>query len=70
MNAEHNQVPSDLLEQATAALREAAPAGAPPAALVATTIAALESRESAPTVVIRAKRASLDIESSATAAWR
>ncbi len=29
MNAEHNQVPSDLLERATAALRNSAPATEP-----------------------------------------
>jgi hypothetical protein len=53
MSAEQNQTPSDLLERATAALRDAAPAGGPPAALVAETIASLESRATAPVAVLR-----------------
>jgi hypothetical protein len=53
MTAESNQTPIDLLEQATAALREFVSADVPPAALVAETIAALESRETAPADVTR-----------------
>ncbi len=53
MNAETNQTPIDVLDQATAALRESAPAGGPPAALVAATVAALESPDVAPAVVPR-----------------
>ena len=53
MNAESNQIPIDVLEQATAALRDAAPVDGPSPALVAATIAALESLETAPSVVVR-----------------
>ncbi len=53
MTAETNQTPIDLLEQATAALRDSAPPNGPSPSLVASTIVALESLEKAPVVVMR-----------------
>jgi outer membrane lipoprotein-sorting protein len=53
MTAETNQTPIDLLEQATAALRDSAPVNSPSPALIESTVAALESLETAPVVVVR-----------------
>jgi hypothetical protein len=53
MTAETNQSPIDLLEQATAALRDSAPPNGPSPSLVESTIVALKSLEEAPVVVMR-----------------
>jgi hypothetical protein len=51
MNAESNQTPIDVLDRATAALRDAAPTESPPPSLVASTVGALQSRNAQRTEV-------------------
>ncbi|HEV3415185.1 MAG TPA: hypothetical protein VG056_00140, partial [Pirellulales bacterium] len=53
MNAQNDQTPIDVLDVATAALRDAAPAGGPSPALVASTIEAMQALSARPKAVLR-----------------